>query len=268
MATWDDGLSEMSYYDAVDTIYGKPRHYIRMMLLNREWLNPVQRVKAEHPVLSASGKGAAASIPVFKLNIIEQIPTQNYNYRYMVTVFLNRGTLEPEKLAASSQEWCGTTFKEFQWLPDGLKVRGFSYFEGEGDRQWSLPARPVVYPAEALFVVARAAAASKEDLSLRVLPPARSTHLVEPIPRDVRLEVAKETQSVRMPFGTFTGRRVTVTGAGKHGPTEFTVETAPPYRLLTYRGPGGLTLSLRYQERRAYWDRSKPSRFYRQGAAP
>lgn len=261
----------MCYYQAVDTIYGQPRRYTRVMLLNREWLNPVQRVKSDDPKAAASGKdgnAAGSEIPVFKLNLMEEIPTQNYNYRYMVTVFLNRESLEPEKLAASSQEWCGTTFKQFQWLPDGLKVRGFSYFEGEGDREWLLPRRPVVYPAEALFVIARALVAADRNLTLHVLPPARSTHVSEPVPQEVSLEVSRESRSVRVPFGRFSARIVTATRPGETEPARFTIEAVAPYRLLAYGGPEGLELSLRFHERRAYWDRSKPSRFYRQGAAP
>ncbi len=268
---WDEGLSEMCYYQAVDTIYGLPRRYVRVMLLNREWLNPVQRVKSDHPKAAARGKDgevAGSEIPVFKLNLIEEIPTQNYNYRYMVTVFLNRDSLEPEKLAASSQEWCGTTFKQFQWMPDGLKVRGFSYFEGEGDREWSLPRRPVVYPAEALFVIARALVAADRNLTLHVLPPVRSTHSSEPVSEEVSLEVSSASRLIRVPFGRFSARIVTATKRGEAEPARFTIEAAAPYRLLAYQGPEGLELSLRFHERRAYWDRTKPSRFYPQGAAP
>lgn len=268
---WDDGLSEMCYYQAVDRVYDQPRRYIRVMLLNREWLNSVERVKSDQPMAAAErkvGRAVGNEIPVFKLNLIEEIPTQNYNYRYMVTLFLNRESLEPEKLAATSQEWCGTTFKQFQWMPDVLKARGFSYFEGEGDREWSLPRRPVAYPAEALFVIARALVAANRNLTLRVLPSARSNHVAEPISQEVSLEVSKESQSIRVPFGRFSARIVTATSSGASEFGRFTIEATAPYRLLAYRGAEGLELSLRFQERRAYWDRSKPSRFYPQGAAP
>lgn len=271
LSVWDDGLSEMSYYDAVDTIYGEPRRYFRVMLLNREWLNSRERVKAEVPVTITTVKPDSKQtpdIPVFKLNIAEEIATENYNYRYLITVFLNRSSLSPEKLAASSQEWCGTTFKQLQWLPDGLKIRGFSYFEGEADQEWSLPARPTVYPREALSVLARAAVASDQDLDLLLLPAMRSTHLVRPEPRKAYLKVGAETKSVRVPLGWFDGRVVTVTNHSGEETDRFMVEDAPPYRLLHHSSASGLELSLRFVERRAYWDRSQPSRFYGRGAAP
>ncbi len=271
---WDDGLSEMCYYDAADTIYGKTRRYFRLMLLNREWLDRTQRVKTAPPT-SAGDTSAATSRPdqaeaigVFEFNIIEEIPTENYNYRHMVTVFLNRASLRPEKLAASSQEWCGTTFKQLQWLPDALKVRGFSYFEGEADHEWTLPAEPILYPREALCVLVRAAAASQTDIPLSLLPPMRSNHMPEPTPSESRLNVSAETRMVRVPFGRFRARPVTLTEADGGQTAQFFVEAAAPYRLLSARFDSGLTLALRFVERRAYWDRSKPSRFYRQGAAP
>lgn len=267
LSLWDDGLSEMSYYDAVDALYAEPRHYTRVMLLNREWLNPRQRVKAERPTTQAADGGGQADIPVFKLNIIEEIPTPNYNYRYMVTVFLNRDSFRPEKLAATSQEWCGTTFKQLQWLADGLRVRGFSYFEGEADRVWTLPADPVAYPKEGVFLLARAAVASGQGLDLHLLPPMRSTHLVAPAAQPAKLTIASEPRSVRVPFGRFEGRTVVLSDAGGSELARYVVEAVPPYRLLSHMS-GDLKLSLRFVERRAYWDRSKPSRFYRRGAAP
>lgn len=274
LPVWDDGLSEMCYYDATDTVYGKKRNYFRVMLLNREWLHPTQRVKTARPPVAADASAAttrpdqAGAVGVFKLNIVEEIPTENYNYRRMITVFLNRASLRPEKLAASSQEWCGTTFKQLQWLPDALKMRGFSYFEGEADRQWTLPTGPILYPREALYVLVRAAAASHKDMKLNLLPPMRSNRVPEPTPSEAHLSIAAKTETVRVPFGQFQARRVTLTEAGGRETAKFLVEAAAPYRLLSARLDSGLALSLRFVERRAYWDRSKPSRFYRQGAAP
>ena len=44
---WDDGLSEMSYYDAEMTIYGKPRKYTRVHMMNRQWFDPQRGVKSD-----------------------------------------------------------------------------------------------------------------------------------------------------------------------------------------------------------------------------
>ena len=43
---WEDGLSEMCYYAAMDTIYGRPREYTRVHMFNRQWMDSVTGVKA------------------------------------------------------------------------------------------------------------------------------------------------------------------------------------------------------------------------------
>jgi len=112
--TWDDGLAEMSYYRAMDTLYGKPRSYTRVVIINRQWMHPQSGVKTD---LIASD-----SVQVLKANIVEEIPTENYNYRYQTTIFLDRNDLSPFKMVTSSQEWCGTTFKHLRWSNDELTV--------------------------------------------------------------------------------------------------------------------------------------------------
>lgn len=270
LVQWDDGLSEISYYDAVDTIYGAQRRYTRVMLVNREWLNAAEFVKAMVPDL------ARGDIPVLKLNIAEEIPTANYNYRYMVTLFVNRESLLPLKLTASSQEWCGTTFKQLQWLPAGrgteapsrpeLRIQSFSYFEGEGDRVWALPGEPVVYPAEALFLLVRASAAAGRDWDLHLLPPMRSNHAVAPTPVAAQIRVDRAVSELDVPFGKFRAVRVRVSRESHE--ERFWIESDPPYRLLSHESDAGQQMILRHVERRAYWDPSSGSSFYRPGTAP
>ncbi|MEE8170318.1 MAG: hypothetical protein V3T70_07200 [Phycisphaerae bacterium] len=257
-AIWEDGLAEMAYYDAVRPIYGTPRRYTRVHLLNRQWMDPDTGVKADQA-------DAAGHVPVFKFNILEQIPTQNYNYRWQTTVFLRRPTLQPFKMVHSSQEWCGATFKHLSWKDAGLVLRSFSYFPGEGKREWrDLP--PDAVPFEALFVIVRAAAAANADVKLTILPPMRSNREVAPRPTSATLRTAGDTHRVRTPLGRFEARRVTVTLAD--GVATFEVDTNPPHHLLKYEGPDGESLSLRFVERRPYWDRGSRSRFYAPGKAP
>jgi hypothetical protein len=261
--SWDDGLCEMSYYDAAETIYGMPRHYTCVTLINREWLLPDQRVKAERP------DPAAGQVPVLKLNVAEQIPTENYNYRRLVTVFLNRQTLMPEKLAASSQEWCGTTFRQCQWLAGRIRILGFGYFENEADEEWTLPAEidgVPAFPEEALLILVHAAAAAGQDVRLQLLPTARSNRLPEPVLRRAALSVAPDIRRVRVPLGSFDGRSVTVQTPDETW--QFDVEAAAPHRLLRASMSPGREWALRFVERRAYWDRQWPSRYYRPNAAP
>lgn len=263
LATWDDGLAEICYYDAVETIYGEPRQYTRVMLANREWLNPDQMVKTE-----AIERSDPRSIPVFKTNIIEEIPTENYNYRYMLTLFLSRPELRFEKLSASSQEWCGTTFKRVVRDAESIQFDTFSYFEGEADRSWALPGESSLYPREALFLLAREVASTGDSMTLDILPKQRSTHTAEPTPQKCSLSRGAATRWVRVPFGAIKAYRVVLSAKDGQSIANYDIEFDPPYRVVSHDHEDGLQLRLRYAERRAYWDRSQRSRFYKTGSAP
>ncbi len=254
LATWDDGLCEMSYYKASDVVYGKRRRYTRTVLVNRQWMDRESGVKTTDD--------AADALAVFKINIVEEIPTENYNYRYQTTAFLTRGKLAPFKMVVSSQEWCGTTFKHLRWYDDGLVVACFSYLPDEGDRTWHVKTEATPY--EALLLVARDVAATGESRSLDLLPSMRSNRFVEPEPTPARIEPG-EQRGVRVPAGTFIAQRVDVVWSGPA--THFLVETTPPYRLLMYQ-MGAQRGELAFVERRSYWDSQAKSGFYKPGKAP
>lgn len=256
LSVWDDGLSEMSYYDATDTIYGAQRKYTRVHLLNRQWMSEESGVKTE--------SSSADAVAVFKLNIAEEIPTENYDYRFLTTVFLKRDDLAPFKMAASSQEWCGVSYKHLRWSNDSLSLVSFGYFPGEGRRSWTLSGDAV--PFEALVVLARAVVADGRDRSIQMLGSMRSTRGATPTTTSARLVVENETAQVRVPAGSFEVRRVTLSPAPENG-AYFDVEAKAPYRWIAF-AMDGVTGRLRDAERRAYWDRASQSRFYRQGEAP
>jgi hypothetical protein len=254
LTIWDDGLSEMSYFAATDRIYGVDRRYTRVQLLNRQWMHKETGVKVD--------PGDPAAVPVFKMNISEEIPTENYNYRYLVSVFLERLSLTPFKLAASSQEWCGTSFKSLRWKDNGLTIRSFSYFDGEGDRTWTVSGD--VMPYEALPILARNVAASRKARDLLVLAAARTTHAANDEASPARL-VPGSTKTVTVPAGRFDTVKVDLVWEGPE--TSFDVTTKPPYLLIRYRN-GNARGELSLVERRPYWDRSSRSSFYDVNHAP
>ena len=254
MSIWDDGLSEMSYFDATDGIYGKQRKYTRVVLVNRQWMDPVTGTKADPK--------SDDSVPVFKLNISEEIPTENYNYRYLNTLFLRRPDLQPFKMVVSSQEWCGTTFKHVRWNDEEASFQTFSYFPDEGDRRAT--ATPDVVPYESLLLIARSAVADRRTRFLNLLQPMRSNHLVQPSGGPARLTVHDEG-SVTVPAGTFPAARVKIKWTGPE--TSFVVESKPPHRLLKYR-QGEASGELAFVERRPYWNRSSGSGYHKPNQAP
>lgn len=257
LPVWDDGLSEMSYYDATDTIYGKTRRYTRVHLINRQWMNRSLGVKQEGNLDGAR--------PVLKLNMAEEIPTENYNYRYLNTVFVDRYTLLPFKMVVSSQEWCGTSYKHLRWQDDGLRGQSFSYLPDQGESQWNLADGPLPY--ESLMLIARDVAAGGKGFAgreLSVLAPMRSNREVAPEVMQGRLRVSAP-KAVRVPAGKFTGIEVSWDGPGPKA--RFVFDENEPYYLLAFEA-GGVTGELRGAERRPYWSRRSQSRFYRQTEAP
>lgn len=254
---WDDGLAEMCYYDATTSIYGKPRHYTRVHLVNREWFELESGVKTDQTE-------SATARPVLKLNIAEEIPTANYNYRYLTTLFANRATLWPHKLVVSSQEWCGSTFKHLRWRDDALHVQSFSYFEGAADATTTLPAN--VLPFEAAFLIAREVAlGGAPPADVRWLPPVRTNRAPRLTPiADAKWEVgARSKLQVKLGEIECVEVRFTLGDAT----CRFWVETAPPHRLVKFAGFDE-SFELVGYEHRAYWDARWTSNFYPPNDAP
>ncbi len=262
---WEDGLSEMSYYDATCMLYNKPRKYTRVHLFNRQDMDRERSVKAHDK--------SKQVVPAFKFLVTEEIPTENYNYRFHTTAFLERPGLEPMKLTVSSQEWCGTTFKWLHWSrpagysPDNwsLDVCWYSYYGDEGDGWWPWP-RSNIDAYEILPLYARAVAASGgEKREMHLLKSMHNAHRPDPIPMDAVLRVEGKARKVQVPLGTFEALRIVLDWEGAE--TWFDVETNPPYRLLAFKADD-VTGRLRFVERRAYWDRKWKSGFHKPNMAP
>ena len=259
LSHWDDGMAEMCYYDAKKTIYGKPRTYTRVHILIREFMDVRTGVKSDDGERSDT-------LAVFKLNICEEIPTENYNYRLMTSVFLDRRTLRPVKTVSASQEWCGTTFKLLRWTESGLNFKSFSYFGDEADREWRLPAS--VTPLEAASILAREVVAAGGDTNAvelgEMLAPLRTNHGGAQRHAPATIEVA-DAAALRVPAGTFEVTPVTIRTSGRD--YKYWIETAPPHRLIRYDF-GDESGVLRFHERRAYWDRKWASGFHKPEQAP
>ncbi len=261
---WDDGYSEMSYYDAECTIYGKPRKYTRVHLMNRQDMDPQLGIKA--------GPKSGQTVPAFKFVVAEEIPTENYNYRFLTSAFVERPSLEPLKMTISSHEWCGSTFKWFKWdrptaFPSdnwSLDICWFSYFEGEGDGWWPWP-RPNIDGYEFLPLYARAVVASGEKREMHLLRSMHHTHRPDPIPIDAVLKIDGKPRKVTVPMGSFEAQRVVVEWEGAE--TWFDVETAAPHRVLAFKADD-VQGKLKFVERRAYWDRDWKSGFHKPNQAP
>ncbi len=127
---WYEGKAEWALYDAQRTIYGKPRYYEATIFTNKQHMDPATTTKA-------ANWRDANTIEVFKHNVSEMIETDNYTYRFLTTCFVDTKTLEPYKIIASSQEDCGTTYKQFVIEDGQVHATSNSYFPKEGTQDTS-----------------------------------------------------------------------------------------------------------------------------------
>ena len=130
---WFDGTAEISRYELIQDRYGEPRTGDAVLIFVKEDFTPVTQVKADRPDKN--------SVAVLKMNFVKKFLTGIYPYSIMTSVFTPLDTAaHPQalKTTTSVQEWCGQTF--LQWNLRGKHYEGFgySYFESEGDGQYSV----------------------------------------------------------------------------------------------------------------------------------
>lgn len=123
---WDQGEAEVAKYDAQRVVYGESRNFEYVYILVKETFNEEHEVKTD-------AYDRDDLFEVMKINKFCRIPTDNYPYHYLTSIFYKRD--QPStvyKLTNTSQEWCGNTSKYF--LNEGRNYAfGYnSYWDGQG----------------------------------------------------------------------------------------------------------------------------------------
>ncbi|HHM20604.1 MAG TPA: hypothetical protein ENJ20_01155 [Bacteroidetes bacterium] len=135
---WYNGEGELNTYRLEQSRYGEMRDGEVVMVFVTEPFSKSKQVKPDHPAKNGTDK-----ISVIKLNHIRRFSTGVYDYSMMQSVFTPvdlttwKKTL---KTTVTSQDWCGHTFYQLNYEGGKYKVRGFSYFEKEGDQTTTLKA--------------------------------------------------------------------------------------------------------------------------------
>ena len=123
---WEDGLAEVATYDAERVVYKKNRVFTSTIITVKEEFNQQYKVKTDD-------YKRADLFPVMKVNQFCQIPTDEYPYHYLTSLFFRRDQpVALYKMTTSSQEWCGNTFKTL--TDDGVNLAETydSYWDGQG----------------------------------------------------------------------------------------------------------------------------------------
>ena len=262
--TWHSGKAEWAVYDAVRVIYGEPRGYEATIFTNKQLMDPETGVKADDP-------NTPGAFEVFKHNVSEIIPTENYQYRFLTTCFVRSDTLEPYKVVVSTQEDCGSTYKQFTFVGGrrGLvEAVSYCYFPDAGMKResWNLPGTSDHFRFhDDLTLTLRDFAfdaPSSIERRRKMIPDQTDTH--ETPMRWSEAEIHYEgRETIEAPYGRVETHHLRVTHEPMGGVAEshywFAAdETAMRHVLVKYEGPYGVKYELKQLGWWAYWKDPKP----------
>jgi len=249
---WDDGLAEVAHYDAHRKVYGIDRVFRTTMITVKEEFDATTAVKADPPY---TGRPI---VTVLKLNILSVIPTENYPYSYMTSIFARRDDLRVlVKAASSSQEWCGTTFKEVITWEGSPRLRFHSYFDTQADGEHAMALPEGTMLEDQLYLAMRAVVPEPGmSASLPVYDSLISNSVPRaPVARPMTL-VSGRDESVSTPAGSFATHRYDLIETGSTAPAmSFWIENGRRRALVKFSAADGRSLLLAEITRRDYWSR-------------
>jgi len=250
-AVWGDGRAEVAHYEAHRKVYGTDRAFEMVLITVKEEFNRALGVKADPPY---EGKDIAT---VLKMNIIARIQTENYPYSYMTSVFVSRD--DPRslvKLSQSSQEWCGTTFKEIVTWDGPPHMVFHSYFDGQADGRHPLALEGGALLEEQLLLVLRAADLKPgQRYSFPLFDSLVTNSVKPPVSRPVEAALAGE-ETLATPAGSFPTQRVEVRSPSDPAPLlTVWIEKGGARALVKFSAADGRSLLLKEISRRDYWSR-------------
>lgn len=134
---WYAGEAEITSYELSQARYGEIHKGEAVMVFVTEPFSKSKQVKLDN-----WRDQSEDNVSVMKLNLTKKFLTGIYPYSMMMSTFTPVSTDQyPNafKVTTSSQEWCGHTFMQLNLRENDYRLRGFSYFESEGDVDVSIP---------------------------------------------------------------------------------------------------------------------------------
>lgn len=130
---WYAGKAELTRYELEQARYGEIHDGEAVLIFVTEDFDTREQVKYE-------GEGDRKNVTsVLKLNATRKFFTGLYPYSMMTSVFTPVDYQKPTlKVTTTSQEWCGHTFSQLNLSNNKYKGRLFSYFQNEGDQEFTL----------------------------------------------------------------------------------------------------------------------------------
>lgn len=252
---WDDGRAEVAHYESHRRVYTMDRAYETILITVKEDFDRDRAVKAEPPY---EGRDLIA---VLKLNVLSRIETDNYPYNYMTSLFVKRD--DPRtlvKLTGSSQEWCGTTFKEIVTHDGPPRMEFHSYFDTQADGTYPIDLAGGALLEEQLFLVLRAADLERGKEYRIPVYGSLITNSAERPWTQMRSITLGADETLMTPAGPFAARRIDVKPAAEGGPDTvpqltFWIGKGSDRALVKFESTDGRSLLLSRISRRDYWSR-------------
>ena len=243
---WYDGLVEKAVYDAEKVIYGHPRSYEAVVLTNKEQHDTKTWTKAD---------GSESTVEVWKHNIIEVVPTPNYEYKFESTSHFNVNDLSLTRMDVASQEWCGTSFKQYLREGDGKSGSPswdffqFSYMPEAGRVNAKVQQEGVpVVPFNGLSLYLRGYDfEGRPEMKVMLLPDQKANGLTPHEPFEATVSFAGETEE---------GYELEVK-QGQELIGTYTFAKDRRHVMLSYEGAGGDSYKLKSLDRINYWTRDE-----------
>ena len=254
-AGWNQGKAEWALYESSRVIYGVPRSYETTIFTNRQHMDPESWVKA-------SDWRAPGVVPVFKHNISAIIPTENYDYRFLTTCFGHAGSSRLFKVVMSSQEDCGSTYKEFRFDGRMVLTSQRCYFPGDADVDRVLNTSPDLQIHDALSLTLRDYPFdAPEPLELVLMESVTDTHRSDVSPSRAQVTYVG-VEELTLPYGVVAAHHLRVEHAAVGGVEStdlwFAASASDRHVMVQYEGPWGVRMRLKRLDWWAYWSDPRP----------
>lgn len=135
---WYQGKAEINTYELQQYRYGEKRDGEAVLIFVTEDFSKSKHVKLDDPANAGDD-----AVKILKMNKTKKFITGIYPYSMMLSVFTPvYKSSSSLKVTASAQEWCGHIFTQLNLNGADYKGKLFSYFEQEGDQDFTVTAMP------------------------------------------------------------------------------------------------------------------------------
>ncbi|MEM9400410.1 MAG: hypothetical protein AAF984_09395 [Verrucomicrobiota bacterium] len=237
---WDDGLAEVTVYDALEVRYQLPRNTVVKHFLVKENFSSQSMVKADD-------WREKEAYEVIKLNQLIHVPTGTYRYEQMHSSFWERKTGQLIKFSLASIDSCGNSYKEGRILGNNLSYKAMTYWQGMDDVQKQMKLEEKVLFYDELPLKLRTLNwKDGHEFNGKLIPTIVTSKADSLLVEEAKIALRKKNKVWQVTVST------------KFGKDVFLYAQKSPYLLLEWQRRDGGFLKQRKSVRIPYWQLNKP----------